>query len=119
MLSEFGGISYSVDPRAWGDSKVDSVRELENKYIRLLAVVNSLNLLAGYCYTQFADTYQEANGLLFADRTPKIPIDHIARATVGTRKTDDQDVIVGSHPHPIVNTEPHVPVPAISDDDPH
>ena len=32
-------------------------------------------MLAGFCYTQFADTYQEANGLLYADRTPKIPLD--------------------------------------------
>ena len=31
-------------------------------------------LLAGFCYTQFADTYQEANGLLYADRTPKFPL---------------------------------------------
>ena len=39
----------------------------------------SLPLLAGFCYTQFADTYQEANGLLYADRTPKIPLERIAR----------------------------------------
>nr|MBA2303773.1 hypothetical protein [Acidobacteriota bacterium] len=32
---------------------------------------------------QFADTYQEANGLLFADRTPKIPLEKIAAATAG------------------------------------
>jgi hypothetical protein len=40
--------------------------------------------LAGFCYTQFTDTYQEANGLLFFDRTPKIPVEDIARATIGT-----------------------------------
>ena len=32
-------------------------------------------LFSGFCYTQFADTFQEANGLLYADRTPKIPLD--------------------------------------------
>lgn len=32
------------------------------------------------CHKQFADTYQEANGLLDADRTAKIPIADIARA---------------------------------------
>ena len=46
-------------------------------------VVRSLPVLAGFCYTQFADTYQEANGLLFADRTPKFPLADIARATRG------------------------------------
>jgi len=46
-------------------------------------VVRNLGLLSGFCYTQFADTYQEANGLLYADRTPKFPLEEIARATSG------------------------------------
>ena len=46
-------------------------------------MVRSLNVLAGFCYTQFADTYQEANGLLYADRTPKFPIEDIALAVQG------------------------------------
>ena len=36
---------------------------------------------ASQSYTQFADTYQEANGLLYADRTPKFPIEEIRAAT--------------------------------------
>jgi hypothetical protein len=28
--------------------------------------------IAGFCYTQLADTEQETNGLLTADRTPKL-----------------------------------------------
>jgi hypothetical protein len=46
-------------------------------------MVRNLGLLAGFCYTQFADTYQEANGLLYADRTPKFPMAKIAAATSG------------------------------------
>jgi hypothetical protein len=42
-------------------------------------------VLCGFCYTQFSDTYQEANGLLFADRTPKVPIEQILSATRGRR----------------------------------
>ena len=38
-------------------------------------------MFSGYCYTQFADTFQEANGLLCADRTPKISLEKIAAAT--------------------------------------
>ena len=45
--------------------------------------MHSIGLLSGFCYTQFADTYQEANGLLFADRRPKAPLDRIANATRG------------------------------------
>ena len=39
-----------------------------------------LPLFSGFCYTQFTDTYQEANGLLYADRTPKLPLEEIASA---------------------------------------
>ena len=53
-------------------------------------VVRSLELLAGFCYTQFADTYQEANGLLYADRSPKIPLGDIAAAIRGIRSDLDR-----------------------------
>ena len=52
----------------------------------------SLPILAGYCYTQFADTYQEANGLLDSHRTPKIPIETIALATRGPRTQKDRQM---------------------------
>jgi hypothetical protein len=45
--------------------------------------VRSIPLFGGWCYTQFTDTYQEANGLLYMDRTPKIAIEDIKRATSG------------------------------------
>jgi len=41
-------------------------------------------MFSGFCYTQFADTFQEANGLLFADRSPKIPLEKIAAAVRGS-----------------------------------
>jgi hypothetical protein len=43
--------------------------------------VRNSTVLSGFCYTQFTDTYQEANGLLYADRTPKFPIEQIRAAT--------------------------------------
>jgi hypothetical protein len=85
VLSEFGGIACSTDPRSWGYSSCPSPEELRNRYTELLATVRGLELLAGFCYTQFADTYQEANGLLYADRRPKFPIAAIAEATRGFR----------------------------------
>jgi hypothetical protein len=81
VLSEFGGIAYSQDPRTWGYSRCHSASDFAERYKALLSVVSSLGVLSGFCYTQFADTYQEANGLLFADRTPKIPVEEIARST--------------------------------------
>jgi hypothetical protein len=46
--------------------------------------VHSIGLLSGFCYTQFADTYQEANGLLFADRRPKVPLERLSAPTRAT-----------------------------------
>ena len=55
-----------------------------HSYGRLLKAMHTLKLLAGFCYTQFADTYQEANGLLYMDRRPKIPLEEIRAATRGS-----------------------------------
>jgi hypothetical protein len=84
MLTEFGGIAFHPDEhRTWGYSKVETAEVLTERYSRLLGAVRSLGLLSGFCYTQFADTYQEANGLLYADRRPKFPLEQIALATRG------------------------------------
>jgi hypothetical protein len=84
MLTEFGGVALSQSQTGtWGYSVCSTPEEFARQYERLLEVVRNLGLFAGFCYTQFADTYQEANGLLHADRTPKVPIDRIARATRG------------------------------------
>jgi hypothetical protein len=67
--------------QVWGYSTAASDEEFAHRYFRLLEVVNQTSLFSGFCYTQFADTFQEANGLLCADRTPKIPLEDVARAT--------------------------------------
>jgi hypothetical protein len=81
--TEFGGIAYSPEDRTWGYSRARSATDFAERYAKLLTVVRELPVLAGFCYTQFADTYEEENGLLFADRTPKFPLEDIARATRG------------------------------------
>jgi beta-galactosidase/beta-glucuronidase len=84
MLTEFGGIALAHDHRnTWGYSICETSQDFARQYELLLRAVRGLGLLAGFCYTQFADTYQEANGLLNADRTPKIPLRDIMRATSG------------------------------------
>jgi beta-galactosidase/beta-glucuronidase len=86
MLTEFGGIAFSKSAKPgankdWGYSKVSNEDDLLRNYASLLEVVNNTTIFSGYCYTQFTDTFQEANGLLYADRTPKIPLEQIAAAT--------------------------------------
>ena len=87
MLTEFGGIAFvpgSVpEERAegtWGYSRAGDRLEFARMFEALIDTVIHTALFSGFCYTQFADTFQEANGLLTADRTPKIPIEQIARA---------------------------------------
>ncbi|WP_437631467.1 glycoside hydrolase family 2 TIM barrel-domain containing protein [Sorangium sp. So ce854] len=92
ILSELGGIALRRGvPGVWGYTLCDDARAFALAYESLLAAVRSVELLSGFCYTQFADTYQEANGLLYADRTPKFPLHEIAAATRGR---------VAGHPHP-------------------
>ena len=55
----------------------------------LTEAVRRSPMFAGFCYTQFADTYQETNGLLRSDRTPKFPLERIALATRGARRFSD------------------------------
>jgi beta-galactosidase/beta-glucuronidase len=89
MLTEFGGIALKsvsgpdADKKIWGYSEARTPEDFLEKYQALLKAVHAVPLLAGFCYTQFADTYQEANGLVYADRTPKAPLEELARATNG------------------------------------
>jgi hypothetical protein len=93
VLSEFGGIAYHPNSKGtWGYSVCHSAEEFGEKFMDLLSVVRSLAALAGFCYTQFTDTYQEANGLLFMDRTPKIPIEDIRLALQGPRTEEELQV---------------------------
>jgi hypothetical protein len=90
VLTEFGGISFQVQAEAgvkriWGYTTVEDAETFAHLYEQLLDTVINTQLFSGFCYTQFADTFQEANGLLHADRTPKIPLERIAAATSRSR----------------------------------
>jgi hypothetical protein len=78
ILSEFGGIALSREPGSWGYARCQSSEDFALQVGDLLCAVRSLELLSGFCYTQLADTYQETNGLLYGDRTPKLPLAQIA-----------------------------------------
>jgi hypothetical protein len=95
MLSECGGIAFaesSTPASSWGYSRAATPEEFRAQYQRLMDALRSLPMLAGFCYTQFADTYQENNGLLYADRRPKIPVEDIRTSTRGPRRYRD-DVV--------------------------
>jgi len=84
VLTEFGGIAFDPNKpehHTWGYSRANTPAAFHEHYKALLKVVNETVMFSGFCYTQFADTFQETNGLLNADRTPKIPIEQISAAT--------------------------------------
>ena len=85
MLTEFGGVSFDLEGTedAWGYSAAGSADEFRDRISSILGAVNASRVLAGFCYTQLADTLQETNGLLTADRTPKLPADEIRRIITG------------------------------------
>ena len=87
VLSEFGGIALADEKRrTWGYARAHSQAQLADRYEALLAAVRSVEAFSGFCYTQFADTYQEANGLLHEDRTPKFPLERMRVATRGAAR---------------------------------
>jgi hypothetical protein len=98
VLSEFGGIAYPgpIEDGIRGDFHrqpyAESEADLAHQFRSLLTGIRDLPLLAGFCYTQFADTYQERNGLLYADRTPKVPLTEIADATRRAPLWIDEDM---------------------------
>lgn len=82
MLTEFGGIAFTAENRVgasrdWGYGTSSSSREFKRQYWALISAVQRLKVFRGFCYTQFTDTFQEVNGLLYADRSPKFPLHEI------------------------------------------
>lgn len=79
MITEYGGISFAPDrgERWFGYGTVGSAEEYLAKYDELTSAILDSEVVAGYCYTQLTDTEQETNGLLTADRVPKLDVERI------------------------------------------
>jgi hypothetical protein len=79
MLTEFGGINYSSEPYQprFGYGTQDDPASYLAAYDALVSAVVDSPALAGFCYTQLTDTLQETNGLLTAEREPKVDLDAI------------------------------------------
>ncbi|TDM05249.1 glycoside hydrolase family 2 protein [Macrococcus lamae] len=77
MITEYGGIAYTVEDKGWGYSSVKSSEELIEGYQAVTSAIGSSELIHGFCYTQLTDVEQEINGLLTYDRQPKCDIEQI------------------------------------------
>ncbi len=87
MITEYGGVSFTPahDESWYGYGKVSTESEFVDKYRELTSALQGSNELIGFCYTQLTDTEQETNGLLNADRTPKIDMQMLRAITRGNR----------------------------------
>jgi beta-galactosidase/beta-glucuronidase len=96
MLTEFGGIAYITDAkRGWGYSNAYDDEAFTAHYEALLGAVHECAHIAGFCYTQLTDTFQEKNGLLDEYRRPKGDAARLMLATRGPRdaRTVDETLI--------------------------
>ena len=85
MITEFGGISRSSADDAWGYATAGSDSEYATLLRDLFDAVRASTQVTGFCYTQFRDTAQETNGLLFADGTAKLPVESIREIVSGVK----------------------------------
>ncbi len=90
MITEFGGVSLTSTNDGWGYANASSDTEYATLLRQLFDALRASSDVAGFCYTQFMDTGQEANGLLFADGTPKLPLETIRQIVTGVKDDDRQ-----------------------------
>ncbi|SFE11564.1 Glycosyl hydrolases family 2 [Paenibacillus catalpae] len=77
IVSEFGGIAFQTEA-GWGyGNQVSSDEAFLNRFRNIHQAIKDRDYIVGYCYTQITDVQQEVNGLLTADRKPKIPLEKI------------------------------------------
>ncbi|MBI4518235.1 MAG: glycoside hydrolase family 2 [Deltaproteobacteria bacterium] len=80
MLTELGGVTFRDPARpvqiagAWGYDVVTDAAEFAGRLRALVEAVRAQPEFSGLVWTQLTDVQQEANGLLYFDRTPKLPL---------------------------------------------
>jgi beta-galactosidase/beta-glucuronidase len=95
MLTECGGISYApAEGEHWhGYGTVTDTDAYLAKYEELISAILDCPTIAGFCYTQLTDTEQETNGLLNADRTPKLDLNAVKAVTARPSKAVPGEIL--------------------------
>ena len=79
LLTEMGGVKLKSS-EGWGYSKdVDNEEEMLLYLENIMKAVRGFKNIQGFCYTQLMDIMQETNGLLDADRNPKVPLETLRK----------------------------------------
>ncbi len=95
MLTEVGG--FTLTPRQgvewWGYDTAKDPASLLERYTDLIGAILDCPSIAGFCYTQLTDTAQETNGLLRADRTPKLDLAAVRAITSRPSRANPADFV--------------------------
>ncbi|MEU8929111.1 glycoside hydrolase family 2 TIM barrel-domain containing protein [Streptomyces sp. NPDC048409] len=94
MVTEFGGLSVGAEEDEFSYTRTTSDTQYAALLGDIFGVLHTSPIVAGFCYTQFMDTAQETNGLLYTDGSPKLPLETIRR------------IVTGTEPAPEVKPEP-------------
>jgi beta-galactosidase/beta-glucuronidase len=84
LVSEFGGVWWGTgdegDESSWGyGERPKSVEDFFGRFRDLCHGLLDNPGLAGYCYTQLTDVYQERNGIVDFARVPKLDLDRLRK----------------------------------------
>ena len=85
LITEYGGISFASDvPENWGyHGAVRDEADFMERYAGITGAIKQTAYICGYCYTQLTDVMQETNGLMDAQRRPKLAVDDVRRVNQG------------------------------------
>jgi len=92
LVDEFGGIKWVPPERqphseiSWGYGQgPGTLEEFYERLAGLVAALDGLDHVCGWCYTQLTDVEQEQNGVYNYDRTAKFDMERIARIFRGEK----------------------------------
>jgi beta-galactosidase/beta-glucuronidase len=89
MVTEYGGIAFTNiglqgemgGMQTWGyHDKVEDEEAFFERFQSVTDAIRAIPYCQGYCYTQLTDVMQEINGVLTADRKPKVDVRRFAAA---------------------------------------
>ena len=93
LLTEYGGIALAdADPKVggmqtWGyHDKVQGEEQFFARFEGVTDAILALPYCEGFCYTQLTDVMQETNGILTAERKPKVDIARFAKLNTKPKK---------------------------------
>lgn len=84
LITEYGGIAFqSESGENWGYG--GAARDEEaffERYDCITKAIKEISYICGYCYTQLTDVMQEINGLMTADRIPKVDVERVRKVNL-------------------------------------